>query len=117
MLAPFDYGKLDRDGQNVRIRLDSTCVDVRNAGDSRARRLCARRACTRRVAAGHAVLACFHMVIPHIMPELPAPQRDALAQNVKTPLVYTNVLVRNWQPWVRLGRARHFRADVVSHAA
>jgi spermidine dehydrogenase len=43
------------------------------------------------------------MMIPHIMPDLPAPQRAALAQNVKTPLVYTNVLVRNWQPWVALG--------------
>jgi spermidine dehydrogenase len=36
------------------------------------------------------------------MPSLPAAQRDALAQNVKTPLVYTNVLVRNWRPWVEL---------------
>ena len=33
-----------------------------------------------RVEARHAVLACFHMMIPHIMPELPAPQRAALAQ-------------------------------------
>ena len=56
-----------------------------------------------RVEARHAVLACFHMVIPHIMPELPAPQREALVLNVKTPLVYTNVLVRDWQPWLRLG--------------
>ena len=37
------------------------------------------------------------------MPELSAPQRDALARNVKTPLVYTNVLTRNWEPWIRLG--------------
>ena len=37
------------------------------------------------------------------MPELPQAQREALAQNVKAPLVYTKVLVRNWQPWVRLG--------------
>jgi spermidine dehydrogenase len=37
------------------------------------------------------------------MPELPAPQRAALAQNVKAPLVYSKVLVRNWQPWVKLG--------------
>jgi len=42
-------------------------------------------------------------VIPHIMPELPVAQRAALAQNVKTPIVYTNVLTRNWQPWARLG--------------
>src|SRR5262249_34904091 len=32
VLAAFDYGKLDRDGEAVRIRLDSTCLDVRNAG-------------------------------------------------------------------------------------
>jgi spermidine dehydrogenase len=102
VLAPFDYGKLDRDGQNVRIRLDSTCVDVRNDGDTVLVSY-VRAGMTRRVAAGHAVLACFHMVIPHIMPELSAPQRDALARNVKTPLVYTNVLTRNWEPWVRLG--------------
>ncbi len=102
VLAAFDYGALDRDGSAVRIRLDATCVDVRNAGHGvlvgfvRAGR-------AHRVAAKHAVLACFHMVIPHIMPELPAEQREALAQNVKTPIVYTNVLVRDWQPWVRLG--------------
>jgi spermidine dehydrogenase len=42
------------------------------------------------------------MMIPHIVPDLPQPQREALAQNVKTPLVYTNVLVRNWHPWIRL---------------
>ena len=102
VLAPFDYGKLDRDGQNVRIRLDSTCVDVRNDDDTVLVSY-VRAGMTRRVAAGHAVLACFHMVIPHIMPELSAPQRDALARNVKTPLVYTNVLTRNWEPWIRLG--------------
>jgi spermidine dehydrogenase len=90
VLAPFDYGKLDRDGQNVRIRLDSTCVDVRNDGDTVLVSY-ARAGMTRR------------MVIPHIMPELSAPQREALARNVKTPLVYTNVLTRNWEPWVRLG--------------
>ena len=43
------------------------------------------------------------MVIPHIMLELPVAQREALARNVKTPLVYTNVLVRDWRPWVNLG--------------
>ena len=62
----------------------------------------ARAGAVHRVAAKHAVLACFHMVIPHILPDLPQRQREALAQNVKTPLVYTNVLARNWQPWVRL---------------
>jgi spermidine dehydrogenase len=102
VLARFDYGALDRPDQEVRIRLDSTCVDVRNTGAGvsvayvRGDRL-------HRVEAEHAILACFHMMIPHLMPELPAEQRAALAQNVKTPLVYTNVLIRDWRAWQRLG--------------
>jgi spermidine dehydrogenase len=43
------------------------------------------------------------MIIPYLMPTLPQAQRKALAQNVKTPLVYTNVLVRDWQAWAKLG--------------
>jgi spermidine dehydrogenase len=102
VLAAFDYGKLDRDGQSTRIRLDSTCIDVRNADDTvLLSYVCA--GALHRVEAKHAVLACFHMGIPHIMPELPAPQREALASNVKAPLVYTNVVVRDWRPWVALG--------------
>ncbi len=99
--APFDYGALDRDGQALRIRLDSTVLDVRNAGDS-VRIAYTRDGALHKVEARHAVLACWHMVMPHIMPELPAEQRSALAKNVKTPIVYTNVLVRNWQAFANL---------------
>jgi spermidine dehydrogenase len=101
VLARLDYDALDRSGQNTRIRLDSTCIDVREVGDKvLVGYVCAGVA--HRIEGKHVVLACFHMVIPHIVPDLPQPQRQALAQNVKTPLVYTNVLVRNWQPWIRL---------------
>jgi spermidine dehydrogenase len=101
VLARFDYDQLDRSGQNVRVRLDSTCVDVRDAGDKAlVSYVCA--GVPHRIAARHVVLACFHMMIPHIMPSLPQPQREALAQNVKAPLVYTNVLVRDWRPWDNL---------------
>jgi spermidine dehydrogenase len=102
VLATFDYGTLGRDGHATRIRLDSTCVDVRNAGGA-VHVGYVRAGALRRVEAKHVVLACFHMVIPHIMPELPQRQREALALNVKTPLVYTNVLVRDWRPWLTLG--------------
>ena len=101
VLAPFDYARLDSPASNVRIRLDSTCIDVRNA-DAEVLVGYLRDGKVHRVAARHAVLACFHMMIPHLMPELAATQRQALAQNVKTPNVYTNVLVRNWRPWVEL---------------
>jgi spermidine dehydrogenase len=101
VLARFDYDALDRGDQNVRVRLDSTCVEVRDGTDEVSVGY-VRAGTTHRVAAKHIVLACFHMIIPHIMPSLPAAQRDALAKNVKTPLVYVNVLTRNWQPWRKL---------------
>jgi spermidine dehydrogenase len=101
VLARFDYDKLDRAEANVRLRLDSTCVDVREE-DGKVRVGYVRGGTARRVEARHAVLACFHMMIPSIMPSLPQAQREALAANVKTPLVYTNVLVRNWRPWAEL---------------
>src|SRR5229473_2173478 len=102
VLAPFDYGKLDVAGTNVRIRLDSTCVDVRNVPDG-VELAYVRDGKLHRVAANDAVLACFNMVIPYIMPDLPKSQCEALAKNVKAPLVYSKVLVRNWHPWVKLG--------------
>src|SRR5262249_32909799 len=101
VLAPFDYGKLDERSASVRIRLDSICIDVRNAGDDVLVGY-VRDGVTHRLAARHGVLACFHMMIPHLMQELAQPQRAALAQNVKTPIVYTNVVVRNWRAWAAL---------------
>ncbi len=102
VLAPFDYGRLDVAGSDVRVRLESTCLDVRNAGDKVLLGY-VRSGKHHRVEAKHAVLACFHMVIPHIMPELAAAQRAALAKNIKTPIVYTSVLVRNWHAFAKLG--------------
>jgi spermidine dehydrogenase len=99
--ARFAYSKLDRRGQRVRIRLESTCVDVRHVRNA-VQIAYVRGGTLHRVEARHAVLACFHTMIPHIMPELPAEQRAALAQNVKAPIVYTNVLVRNWRAFVNL---------------
>jgi spermidine dehydrogenase len=101
VLARFDYAQLDHGGNDVRLRLNATCINVREA-DGQVLVGYLRAGAVRRVAAKHAVLACFHMMIPHIAPGLPAEQRAALASNVKTPIVYTSVLVRNWQPWVNL---------------
>jgi len=101
VLARFDYRRLDREDSSVRIRLESTVIDVRQVGDAVGIGFI-RAGVPHRVVAKHAILACFHMMIPYLMPELPQSQRDALAKNVKTPLVYTNVLMRNWNPWLAL---------------
>jgi spermidine dehydrogenase len=101
VLARFDYDALDRADNTVRIRLKSTVIDVRQHGDGVSIGY-VNAGTPHRVTAKHAVLACFHMMIPYLVPELPQVQREALALNVKTPLVYTNVVVRNWQPWLAL---------------
>jgi spermidine dehydrogenase len=76
VLAPFDYEALDRAGENIRVRLGSTCVNVRDAGDAVLVGY-VRDGAAYRVAAKHVVLACFHMIIPHLMPTLPQAQRAA----------------------------------------
>jgi spermidine dehydrogenase len=43
------------------------------------------------------------MFIPYLAPELPSAQKEALAYNVKGPIVYTNVFLRNWQAFQKLG--------------
>ena len=101
VLAPFDYDRLDGAPSRSHPARFDLHRRTQRGRQGRCSAMCA-AACTHRVEARHAVLACFHMVIPHLMPELPAPQREALAQNVKTPIVYTNVVVRNWRPWLRL---------------
>ena len=49
------------------------------------------------------ILACWHRVIPHITDELPAAQVEALNDQIKTPLVYANVLIRNFEAFAKLG--------------
>src|SRR5262249_13445548 len=101
VLARFDYDALDRAGQNTRLRLEATCIDVRNEGDE-VRVSYVRAGRAHRIAAKHAVLACFHMMIPHIARHLPRPEAGALTKNVKAPFVYSNWLIPIWPAWVNL---------------
>ena len=102
VLAPFDYAQLDRPEKPVRIRLNSTAVDVRNVAGG-VEIVYVNSGKVTRVAAGACVLACYHAMIPYLAPETGSEQRKALHDNVRAPLVYVNVAVRNWQPWHKLG--------------
>jgi spermidine dehydrogenase len=55
------------------------------------------------VSAHSVVMACFNNIIRFIVPDLPEDQQRALAYASKVPMQYTNVLVRNWEPWHKLG--------------
>ncbi|MCC7326778.1 MAG: NAD(P)/FAD-dependent oxidoreductase [Burkholderiales bacterium] len=100
--ARFDYGRLDVEGAATRLRTDSTVVAVRNR-DGGVDLGYVRDGKLERVRAAHCVLACYNMMIPYLTKELGKAQREALASNVKAPLVYVKVAVRNWRPWVERG--------------
>ena len=99
-----NYDLLDRESDDIRIRLNSTAVDVRHAehdrsvdvtyviGDQ-----------PYRVRGKHVVLACNNNIIPHLCPEVPTKQREALAYASKVPLVFINIAVRNWKAFENLG--------------
>jgi spermidine dehydrogenase len=57
----------------------------------------------RTVTANKVVWAGYHAMLPHICPDLPEDQAAALGSCVRAPLVYTNVLIRNWRSLVNLG--------------
>ena len=99
--ARLDYSRLDRPQSPVRIRLNATAVRVRHIGDPAAAAeveiAYARNGALQAVRARACVLACYNMMIPYLVPELPAVQQQALHSLVKAPLVYTSVALRNWR--------------------
>jgi spermidine dehydrogenase len=105
--APVHYERLDSNSSPVRIRLNSTVVRVRNAGDANtARGVQVTYASGKKVFSVHGgacVLACWNMVIPFLCTELPEKQKEALHYLVKVPLVYTSVGLRNWTSFQKLG--------------
>jgi spermidine dehydrogenase len=105
--ARVNYAQLDQPSANTRIRLNSTVLNVRHDGDpSSAKQVIVNYTTEgrlREVRAGACIMACWNMFIPYLVPELPAAQREALAYNVKGPIVYTNVFLKNWKAFEKLG--------------
>jgi len=105
VVAKFNYAKLDDPASPVRVRLNSTVVHAQNEkGDSPAGVTVTyvRGGEARRVRGSACVLACWNMVIPYMCPGMSDKQKDALAYNVKVPLAYTNVQIRNWKAFDKL---------------
>jgi spermidine dehydrogenase len=107
--ARFDYDRLDTPDSKVRMRLGSTVIRAENDGAPKtAKRVgvtYVRDGKAYRVLGHSCVLACYNMIIPWLCPELPEPQRKALSLGVKVPILYTNVLLRDWKAWKKLGLA------------
>jgi spermidine dehydrogenase len=103
VLAKFNYAKLDEAGAGVRVRLNSTVVHVANgAGGDGVQVTYVRGGKAFVVKSAACILACWNMVIPYLCPEMPEAQKHGLAYNVKVPLVYTNVQLKNWLAFDKL---------------
>src|SRR5690606_12849394 len=102
VMTMFDYSQLDQPDNAVRLRLNSTAVQIENPqGPVDIGYL--RDGALHRVQGKQCILACYNMMIPSIMPSLPDEQKQALHRNVKAPLVYTKVLLKNWHAFKKLG--------------
>jgi spermidine dehydrogenase len=107
VMARFDYSKLDQPGSPVRIRLNSPAVRARHVGEAASAKevkvayLSGKQVYSVRAKA--CVMACWITVVPHLCPELPERQKQAMHYLVKVPLVYTRVGVRNWTSFQKLG--------------
>ena len=111
VLAPFDYDRLDMPGNNTRIRLNSTVVDLRHRdGDLSADVdiTYVTGPAAHSVSAAKVIWAGYHRMLPSICPDVPAGQQVALRDCERAPLVYTNVLIRNWTSLAKLGISRAY---------
>lgn len=104
--ARVDYSQLDRDENLTKIRLNSTVIDVAHKSDRQVETQYLLGSNAYSVKSKAVVLACWNSVIPHICREFSASQREALSYGEKSPLVYTGVLVSNWQSFVDAGISR-----------
>ena len=105
--ARADYAQLDRSENTVRLRLNSTVVNVQHAQPATAAKevhvTYTRSGKPYLVKGNYCILACYNVMIPYICPELPDAQKEALSYLVKAPLVYTHVAIRNWTSFSKLG--------------
>jgi spermidine dehydrogenase len=118
--ARFDYHELDNPDSAVRIRLNSTVVHAEHAdkklqGDVRVTYV---RDGEAQLATGKkVVMAGYHAIAPHIFPELPENKSEALSNSIRAPLVYTNVLIRDWTSFVKLGLQYAYCPGSYHHSA
>jgi len=101
ILSKFKYAELDKSSNAVRIRLNSTVVNVRHGGDPKNSSEVFVKYINdhklHEVKAKSVVMACYNMMIPHIISGLPEEQAAALRLQSKSPLQYSSVGLRNWR--------------------
>ncbi len=102
-----NYTLLDKPTNRTRIRLNSTVVRAKHVGDPQSANevevTYVEAGKTYTVLGSACIMACYNCMVPYLCPEMSAQQKEALAYAVKQPLVYTNVQIRNWTAFKKLG--------------
>ena len=107
VLSKFNYDELDKPSNSVRVRLNSTVVNVRHGGDPYSSSdvfvnyIYDNK--SYQVKAKGVVMACYNMMIPHIVSDLPTKQDAALRRLSKIPLQFTTVGLKNWRALKEMG--------------
>ena len=107
VLSKFNYDELDKPSNSVRVRLNSTVVKVHHGGDPYSSSdvfvnyIYDNK--SYQVKAKGVVMACYNMMIPHIVSDLPTKQDAALRRLSKIPLQFTTVGLKNWRALKEMG--------------
>jgi len=101
VLSRFNYSELDKPGNSARVRLNSTVVNVQHGGDPNSASDVfvdyIHDNKSYQVKGKGVVMACYNMMIPYIVPDLPKEQDAAFRSLSKVPFQYTTVGLKNWR--------------------
>jgi len=107
VLSKFKYDELDKPSNSVRVRLNSTVINVQHGGDPYSSSdvfinyISDNK--SYQVKGKGVVMACYNMIIPHIVSDLPKEQDAALRRLSKIPLQFTTVGLKNWRAMKEMG--------------
>ncbi len=106
-LGRIDFAALDRAGQPVRLRLNSTAISVAHEGEpdaaSHVRVICARGGRLHGVRAKAVIMATGGWINRYVVRDLPAEHRETYGQFQHAPFLVANVALSNWRFLYKLG--------------
>jgi len=102
--AKFDYTKLDNKSNNINIRLNSYVSSIENI-NNKTNVQYIKDDVVYEIQSKHTIMAGWHSVAATIIKDLPKRQEKALKANVKMPLVYVQVALKNWKFIKKVGIA------------
>ena len=104
VLSKLDYSQLDQSKNSIRLRLNSTAVNVQHSHQQKTVDVTyVENNQIYKVQGKHCILACYNNIIPYICPEVSEQQKEAIAYATKVPLVLSNIAIRNWRAFAEAG--------------